>query len=148
MEFQSISGSCHCCNIRFDLEWPKSEPAIAVRKCGCDYCSKHGGAWTSHPHAHLVVHIEDSSAVSKYSFATGTADFLVCASCGVVPLVLSDINGKLYAVVNINSFDDADSLTYSRSETNFDGEERAARLQRRERNWIPDVQVGEQVLSQ
>jgi len=141
MDFQSIKGSCHCRNIQFELDWPESEAVIPVRKCGCDYCSKHEGAWTSHPEAQLVVRIGDSSAVSEYRFATGTADFLVCACCGVVPVVLSEINEKLHAVVNVNSFDDADSLSYSCSATDFDGEEEVARLQRRERNWIPDVQL-------
>ena len=147
MDFQSIRGSCHCRNIQFVLEWPNSEPIIPVRKCGCDFCSKHGGAWTSHPQAQLVVHVDNSSAISKYSFATGTADFFVCTSCGVVPLVLSDIDERLYAVVNVNSIDDTESLAFSSTTTNFDDEERDARLQRRERNWIPDVQVRKQVLS-
>ena len=31
--------------------------------------------------------------------------------------------------------------------TDFDGEDTGARLQRRERNWIPNVRIGKQVLS-
>ncbi len=147
MKLQAIKGSCHCGNIRFDLGWPVSAPVIAVRECGCDFCSKHCGAWTSHPEAQLVVTVADAAAVSKYRFATGTADFFVCASCGVVPLVLSDIDEETYAVVNVHSFDDKESLQLSNSKTDFDGEETDARLRRRARNWIPNVSVQKQVLS-
>lgn len=118
-----------------------SVPIIPVRECGCDFCSKHGGSWTSHPDAQLVVEVEKSATVSKYSFATRTADFFVCASCGVVPLVLSEIDGQTYAVVNANSFDEKDSLILRRNATDFDGEQTNARLERRKKNWIPDVNV-------
>lgn len=94
-----------------------------------------------------MVHVANSAALSKYSFATRTADFFVCASCGVVPLVLSEIRGKTYAVVNVNAFDDKGSLAFSSTTTDFDGEVEAARLQRRERNWIPNVSVRKTVLS-
>ncbi len=147
MSSRLIKGSCHCGNIRFDLEWPVSVPIIPVRECGCDYCSKHSGAWTSHPDAQLVVNVENSATVSKYRFATQTADFFVCASCGVVPLVLSEIDRQTYAVVNANSFDDKESLILRRNATDFDGEETSARLQRRKQNWIAHVTVPKQVLS-
>lgn len=124
-----------------------SVPIIPVRECGCDFCSKHSGAWTSHPAAQLVVFVDKSEALSKYRFATQTADFFVCASCGVVPLVLSEIDGKTYAVVNANSFDDKESLILRRNATDFDGEETSARLQRRKQNWIANVTVPKQVLS-
>lgn len=147
MNFVSIRGGCHCGNIRFELEWPKSEAVIPVRKCSCDFCSKHGGAWTSHSASGLVVNIDDASTLSRYSFATKTAEFFVCTSCGVVPLVVSEIDEKLYAVVNVNSFEDAESLAFSSSATDFGGETKDSRLQRRERNWIPNVRMTKKVLS-
>lgn len=141
MSFRLINGSCHCRNMRFELQWPVSVPIIPVRECSCEFCSKHNGAWTSHPEAQLTLHVANPAAVSKYAFATRTADFLVCASCGVVPLVLCEIDGKTYAVVNANSFDDKESLILRRNATDFDGEQTNARLQRRAKNWIPNVQV-------
>lgn len=141
MNQRLIHGSCHCGNIRFELGWPKLEKEISVRECGCTFCTKHAGAWTSHPDSELVVQIGDSSAVSEYRFGTETAKFCVCAVCGVVPLVLCDIENSLYAVVNVHTFEDIDGLTFSRLTTSFDGESTSSRLQRRERNWIPGVQV-------
>ena len=139
MSARRISGSCHCGNVRFSLQWPDGEDAIAARVCGCGFCTRHGGAWTSHPDAVLNANIGDRSAVSKYRFATATADFMVCSVCGVVPFVLSEIGGTTYAVVNVNTFEDIDTLQVTRSTTDFEGEEQSDRLLRRQRNWIPDV---------
>lgn len=135
----SIHGSCHCGNIRFVLRWPKSESEVPVRMCGCTFCQKHAGAWTSHRSAVLAVEVRDQSLVSTYRFGTKTADFYVCSVCGVTPFVLSEIDDDRYAVVNINTFDDADDLSFSSSATDFDGEDTGSRLERRKRNWIPRV---------
>lgn len=138
-EVKTIDGTCHCGNIRFVLRWPESEADIPVRTCGCTFCQKHGGAWTSHRRAELTISIVDQSLVSKYRFGTKTADFYICSACGVAPFVLSEINENLYAVVNVNTFESAGSLSFSSSVTNFDGEDTGSRLERRVQNWIPTV---------
>jgi len=136
---QAIEGSCHCGNIRYVLHWPGLSSEIPVRECGCTFCQKHGGAWTSNRAASLTTTIEDRSRVSRYKFGTATANFYVCSTCGVVPFVTSEIDDALYAVVNTNSFDDGGALNFSRSSTDFSGEDVDARLERRKQNWIPDV---------
>lgn len=136
-----IEGSCHCQNIRFVLMWPGPEDEIAIRNCDCTFCRKHGGSWTSHRDARLEVRIERVSSVSKYRFGTETAEFYVCSKCGAVPLVTSDIDSVLYAVVSVTAFDNVDVSTLSRSPTSFDGEDTGTRLDRRKRNWIPHVTV-------
>ena len=136
-----IEGSCHCRNMRFVLMWPDASLEIQERKCGCTFCQKHSGAWTSHRDAELIVEIDDHSSVSKYQFGTKTADFYLCSICGVVPFVLSDIEGKQYAVVNVNAFENARDLSLTSSSTNFDGEDSGTRLERRRRNWIRNVQI-------
>ncbi|HSD69900.1 MAG TPA: hypothetical protein VLB07_10110 [Woeseiaceae bacterium] len=136
-----IEGGCHCGNIRFELQWPQSETSIAVRHCSCTFCQKHGGAWTSHRDAELAVEMKDPALVSKYRFGTKTADFYVCAKCGAVPFVACDIGGQTYAVVNINTFKDLAGWSLNASRSNFDGEGTGDRLDRRQRNWIPRVQI-------
>lgn len=79
--------------------------------------------------------------MSKYRFGTETAEFYVCSKCGAVPLVTSDIDSVLYAVVSVTAFDNVDVSTLSRSPTSFDGEDTGTRLDRRKRNWIPHVTV-------
>src|SRR5262245_15296463 len=103
-----IAGSCHCGNISFSLEWPDEAPEIRARRCDCTFCVKHGGVWTSHPRASLRARITEAGMIARYSFGTETAQFLVCARCGVAPLVTSLIDGNHYAVVNVNTFDAID----------------------------------------
>jgi len=134
-----LTGRCHCGNIAFDLEWPEGSPRIPARACGCTFCVKHGGVWTSHPRATLAVSVQDRAYLSAYDFATRTATFHVCTRCGVVPIVTSEIDGHVYAVVNVNALEHVDPARFDRAAANFEGEAVDSRLSRRERNWIADV---------
>ena len=136
-----IKGSCHCGNITFTLNWVPEPAEIPARACGCSFCTKHGGVWTSNPRASLAMKIQDLASVSRYAFGTGTARFHVCAKCGVVPVVTSDIDNRLYAVVNVNAFEGVDPALLRRASTSFAGESEADRLARRRRNWIGEVTI-------
>ena len=139
---QTLRGSCHCGNVSYSLTWP-GVSQIAARRCGCTFCTKHGGIWTSNPSGALVVRLAHAAQVSCYSFETGTAEFLICARCGVPPLVTSRIEGRLYAVVNVNTFDGIDPASLTISPASFAGEAVDDRLARRQRGWIPDVTIEE-----
>jgi len=134
-----IHGACHCGNLSFDLAWEPTPAEIPARACGCTFCSKHGGLWTSNPAGALRVTVKDTARVSKYSFGTHTADFHVCSACGVVPVVTSRIDGHEYAVVSVNAFEDVDPALLRRAPVSFDGEDEPSRLARRKRGWIGDV---------
>jgi hypothetical protein len=134
-----IKGKCHCGNIAFSLTWDPAPTEIQARVCDCTFCQKHGGVWTSNPRGALEVKIGDPSKVSNYSFATGTADFHICATCGVVPVVTSTIDGHRYAVVSVNAFDNVDPSIVRKAPITFEGEEMGSRLARRKRNWISNV---------
>jgi len=79
-----IRGKCHCGNISFSLTWDPDPTQIPARACDCTFCQKHGGVWTSNPRGALEVALKDRSRVSRYAFGTETAEFLVCARCGIV----------------------------------------------------------------
>ncbi len=136
-----IEGKCHCGNITYVLRWPGEGTEIPVRACGCTFCTKHGGTYTSHRDAELAAVVHDEHFVSRYKFGTETAEFYTCARCGVVPFVTSMIGDNLYAVVNVNSFEGVDPSCFSRVATDFDGETTTSRLDRRTRNWIPSVTI-------
>lgn len=138
-----IDGACHCGNIRFVLDWRGEPDTIAARACDCSFCLKHGGVWTAQPAAALRLRLGDPARVSRYAFGTRTADFLVCATCGAVPAVVSRIEGRLYAVVNVNAFENFDPARIQRAPSSLDGETEAARLARRQRNWIGEVEIAE-----
>ena len=134
-----ISGSCHCGNIAFELLWEPEPAEIPARACTCSFCTKHGGVWTSCPTGALSVVIADPADVSRYAFGTQTAQFHICARCGVVPIVTSEIDGKVYAVVSVNAFQGVNPSLLKHASATFDAEDEQSRLARRKRNWIPSV---------
>jgi hypothetical protein len=134
-----ITGSCHCGNLKFRLDWQPDPVEIPARACGCSFCRKHGGVWTSCPTGALTVHVRDGERVTRYNFGTRTADFHVCMNCGVVPVVTSEIAGTTYAVVNVNTFENVDASLLRGTAADFEGEDEQVRLARRTRGWIPRV---------
>jgi hypothetical protein len=136
-----INGKCHCGNIAFSLTWEPSPSEIPARACTCTFCSKHGGVWTSNPRGSLRVVVANPALVSRYAFGTETAEFHICARCGIVPLVTSRIDDQLYAVVSVNAFEGVDPALLRHGAMSFDAEAVETRLARRKRNWIRDVQI-------
>ncbi len=134
-----IHGRCHCGNITFGFRWEPDPAEIPARACGCSFCVKHGGVWTSHPAGSLRVTVTDPALVSHHAFGTRTAEFHICARCGVVPVVTSMIEARLYAVVNVNAFEGVDPSRLRHAPARLDGEGKQARLARRQQNWIADV---------
>jgi hypothetical protein len=132
-------GRCHCGNVRFDLAWPEGLDRVPARMCACTFCQKHGATWTSHPDAKLVVQVTDPSQVERYRFGTETADFHVCRGCGVPVIATSRIEGREYAVVNVNTLEDFDPARLDRGSADFEGESFSDRLARRQSRWIADV---------
>jgi hypothetical protein len=133
-----LRGSCHCGNVRYTLAWPGEPATLPARACTCGFCTRHGAVWTAHPDATLAIEVGDSAAISRYAFETKTAEFLVCTRCGIVPVCTSRIDGRDYAVVNVNTFDNA-TVPVGQAPVTFDGEDEPSRLQRRKERWIGSV---------
>lgn len=134
-----IHGNCHCGNIGYTLDWLPEPTEIPARACGCSFCVKHGGVWTSCPTGALSIRIASRARHSVYAFGTRTADFHVCATCGAVPVVTSTIAGRTYAVVNVNAMEGVPASMFRHAPVSFDGEDETTRLARRVRGWIPRV---------
>jgi hypothetical protein len=135
-----INGRCHCGNISFKLTWEPEPKEIPARACDCSFCTKHGGVWTSCNTGSLKVTVSNPSLVSKYSFGTKTAQFHICSRCGIVPVVTSQIEGRIYAVVSVNAFEGVEASLLKRAPATFEGENEAVRLSRRTKNWIANVE--------
>ena len=134
-----IDASCHCGNIRVALDWPEAEPTIAARACGCGLCTRHGAAWTSNPGGSFRLAIGDPSRVTRYRFGTHTADFHLCRTCGIIPIVTWTTEGARYAVFNVNAFDNVERSQIVTAPADFEGEAMENRLARRRRNWTPEA---------
>ena len=136
-----LTGSCHCGNIQLALGWEPDPVAIMARACTCSFCTRHGNVWTSYPDGVLEVSIAEPALVSRYAFGTRTADFRVCARCGVVPVVTSVVDDRTYAVVNVNTLTNVDPKLVSVSPLELGEETESTRLARRKRNWIGNVTI-------
>ena len=134
-------GHCHCGNIDIAFETGKSAADIQVRACDCGFCRQHGMRAVSDPEGRATIAIRDAGKVSRYRFGLKTADYLVCASCGVyVSAILWDGDAG-WAIINLNILDDALEFTQEALVVNYDAESEAARRDRRRANWTP-VTVG------
>ncbi len=136
---QQFDGSCHCGNVRFTFVWPEAVTTLPTRECGCTFCRKHGGNYTSHPDATIDVTIKDPEQIECYRFGTETAEFYICRTCGVVPLITCGLDGTELAVVNVNTFNDVDRAMFETVDADYDGESIDERLSRRKDRWIGTV---------
>ncbi|WP_246263179.1 GFA family protein [Parasphingopyxis algicola] len=129
------AGSCHCGALTLDFASEKSPADLGARTCQCSYCRKHGASWTSDPEGRAELAV--AGPVSRYRFGTKTADFLVCATCGVVLAAVSEIDGRLRGVVRVDCLDDSAAFLAQAAPMDLDGEVLDARLDRRAQRWTP-----------
>ena len=131
------SGACHCGTIAVALESSSPASRLEIRACACSFCRKHGARAVSDPHGRVRISVREPDALVRYRFALRTADFFVCARCGVyVAAVLAD-TGRSYATVNGNVLDRADEFTRAATPVSYAGEREAERRARRVARWTP-----------
>jgi hypothetical protein len=133
----AFTGSCHCGNIRYRLFTVHQRDALPLRACRCSFCRRAGARYTSDPEGELRIAIANPAALSRYRFASGVVEFIVCTRCGGMPAAVTEIDSRTHAVVNANTLDtpldgDAPAVDFS-GETPQEGEER------RRRTWISHV---------
>jgi hypothetical protein len=131
------SGACHCGNITVALESALEAPAFEIRACQCSFCRKHGARAVSDPRGRVRFSVREPDALVRYRFALRTAEFLVCARCGIyVAAVLGDGGGS-YATVNVNVLDRADEFSRAVTPVSYEAETETARRARRVARWTP-----------
>jgi hypothetical protein len=83
--------------------------------------------------------------LSVYRFGHGTAQWIICSGCGVLTAVLCETEGRLRAVVTVQSMVEHAFLA-PEMQTDFEAESVAERLERRARTWIGTVEVSPPLL--
>src|SRR5688572_12253637 len=81
-------GACHCGGIKVELTTSLAPHELRVRCCSCSFCRKHGARTTTDPNGRLRIEIR--SEVLRYQFATKSAEYLICARCGVYVAAVMD----------------------------------------------------------
>jgi hypothetical protein len=135
----TLSGRCHCGNIELTFESSVPVDQLPVRACLCSFCRAHGARSTSDPKGHVEITVRDPARLSRYRFASKTADFLICKRCGIYAAAVLTSGSSPYAIVNVNALDSAKSFSQEPRSVDYDGESEAERIRRREKNWTPAV---------
>ncbi|HEX3989699.1 MAG TPA: hypothetical protein VHX39_00870 [Acetobacteraceae bacterium] len=97
----------------------------------------------SDPRGRVEICAGDWSRVERYRFGTGTADFLLCRTCGVYIGALCETAHGPRAVTNVNSLADRAAFAPASSFPDHDEEAVEARLARRAANWTPAFVLGD-----
>ena len=130
-------GGCHCGNVRWILRSRLSAAELPARACQCDFCRKHGALTTSDPAGELRFIVQDPAALTRYRFATNTADFVLCGGCGVYVGAQMDDGGRRYAIVNLRTLDGYRDSAYTPEPFDYSAESSRARQARRASRWTP-----------
>jgi hypothetical protein len=135
-------GGCHCGNLRLRLELTRPPAEYATRSCSCSFCRAHATRTVSDPGGRVEIRANDWSRIERYRFGSGTADFLLCRTCGVYIGAVCETELGTRAVTNVNSLMDHAAFPPASSFPDHDDESVEARLARRAANWTPAVVHG------
>jgi len=130
-------GGCHCGNLRYTLETKLALAGLPLRACQCSFCRHHGARSTSDPAGRIRFSARDGAMVTRYRFGLRTADFLICAKCGIyVGATMRDGDAQ-FAIINANTLDEAAQLTQAATPMDYEGEDAGKRGSRRRQRWSP-----------
>jgi hypothetical protein len=131
------TGGCHCGNIELRVTLTKPPEEMEVRADQCSFCRKHDALSISDPAGLARIAVRDERLLSRYRFGLKTADFYVCARCGVYVAAVCETAAGLKAVVNIRALTDCVRFTAPPRPMSYEGEDVAGRLARRTARWMP-----------
>jgi hypothetical protein len=140
----SLSGRCHCGNLKAELTTRLSPAQLALRSCQCSFCSGHRARTAADPEGQLRFLVRDETALSAYQFNLRTAQMLVCRACGAyIGAFMSDSSdpARGFGVANVNWFARAAEFTQEPARVNYDAETVEARQARRRKLWTPAILV-------
>ncbi len=136
-ETTSFAGRCHCGNLGVIFESRRRPGELFVRSCACSFCRRHAGRYVSDPEGGVRITVRDPAKLTRYRFGHKTADFLVCGNCGVFLGAVMTEDASSYAVINVNTFDQAEAFGTGPAAFDYDSEDEADRLTRRKARWTP-----------
>ena len=133
----TIRARCHCGRIGFRFETRFTPQTLPLRRCDCSFCRRHGARTASDPAGSVRFEINDPAALRRYRFGLCSADFLLCAECGTYLAALIEVDGKAYATLNANCFEQSELLTQDAPVVVYESETLEQRMARRVAKWTP-----------
>jgi hypothetical protein len=140
---ETITGGCHCGNLRLAFHASKPFEELPIRACQCSFCRKHNVRATADPDGWLEIRVADPDKLSRYRQGHGITEFLICRECGVyVGAVMHDEeNGEILATCVVNALDLAPDRITEPAPVDYAAETRGSRLERRRQRWMKAVFV-------
>lgn len=80
--------------------------------------------------------VQDGSAIIRYQFASETAEFPICARCGIYVGAQMEEEGRYYAIANLRAFANGEFVQRVQP-MDYYGENSSARRTRRASRWTP-----------
>jgi hypothetical protein len=132
-------GGCHCGNLAFVFYASMPLEALGLRADQCSFCRAHHARNTSDPNGTMSISVRDAGALIRYRFGLSTADFLICARCGVYIGALMEDAGARWFTVNANAFRPPPRDDFPVAPADYEGEDVPARIARRKQRWTPVI---------
>jgi hypothetical protein len=129
-------GSCHCGAHRLRYESRIAPAEAEVRACQCGFCRRHNARAVSDSDGRAVIEV-NPAALNRYRFALGTADYFLCAICGVYLAAVMTEGERSWSVIVLNVLDEAASFARPAAPMVYDAEDEPARRARRRAKWTP-----------
>lgn len=118
-ESKTYRGSCHCGNVKYDVELDLSGPVLS---CNCSMCGRTGSLMTFVPENKFQLLSGDDS-LSDYQFNTKRIHHLFCGNCGVRSFARGTGPGdSAMCMINVRCLDGVDPLKLEL--THYDGKSR------------------------
>lgn len=137
----TYTGSCHCNAILVNYETRRVLSKWPLRACQCSFCRRHGVLSTSDPNGSAAFQAADPSFLMRYRFGMKSADFLICAACGVyVGTQMTTPAGRM-AVLNARCLLIEEAKLPKPQSMRYEAETPETRMARRQARWTP-VAVG------
>ena len=136
---QRYEGGCHCGNLFHVFEASAPLESLGLRACMCRFCRMHGARNTSDPNGTMQIDIRSPDKLVRYRFGLRTADFLLCAHCGVYVGALLPNDGGGWFTVNVNTFREPPPLDFPIQPVVYDNEDVSGRVDRRKTKWTPVI---------
>lgn len=106
----TLSGSCHCGRIRYEIEGAPEQ----VYECNCSHCSRKGYLLWFVPREQLVLKTPEE-AMSTYRFHKHVIEHHFCPDCGCAPLCFgTDRQGRPTAGLNVRCLEGFDLASVKR----------------------------------
>ena len=130
-------GSCYCGSIGFRYQTAAAPSDWSIRACQCRFCRAHSAYSASDPAGVLHFSAANPADLQRFRFGLHTADFLLCRRCGVyVGAVIETAAGR-FGIINTHALDAVPDTMAAVAPIDYDGEDTAGRVSRREQRWTP-----------